>query len=731
MRLCRLFLIGLVLLLPINLSFAQNIRPIVKLVYFVPNDREAQPDINAKMDTLIKGAQQFFADEMERHGFGKKTFLFETDEDGNAIVHRVNGEFNEAYYNENSWSALEEMKAEFDISKDIYFLMLEVGNFGDGWCIPGLGLTLSGTPELGGAVLLPAFGDCFGTPETGVAFAAHELGHACGLRHDFRGEPYLMSYAEGRNKLSQCAAEWLAVHRAFNPAQAVRNAPPTFKMLPPKFVSETKKIRLRFEVSDADQLHQAQVFTEIDAGFSLIACKRLDGTTRSTFMIDTTYLTPLNTFVNLHVIDKRGNYHYEMFEIDIKPLLPPPKVVSIPDMNLAAAIRDQIGNSITTHTMLNLKRLDAADITDLTGLEHAHNITQLSLSGRTDLDNNISLLTELTQLTSLSLWDSAISDISPLTELAQLTSLSLTCNAISDISPLTELTQLTSLSLWDPLLIKDMSPLTELTQLTSLKFVRPAISDISPLAELTQLTSLDVIESRIISDISPLSSLTKLKSLNIYRNNISDVSPLSGLTNLTTLTISQNSISDVSPLSGLTRLSVLVLDSNQISDVRPLSGLVNLERLTLVGNPIKNRKPLLELLRKNPEIKIYLKNNREPLPVTLSLFRAELTDSGIVLKWTTESELDNAGFYIYRSQTKDVVFKVVNPTMVQGAGTTSERNEYTWTDTTAKPNTVYYYRIEDVSHAGVREQLATVRLRGLVSASGKRTTKWADLKNLQ
>ena len=116
------------------------------------------------------------------------------------------------------------------------------------------------------------------------------------------------------------------------------------------------------------------------------------------------------------------------------------------------------------------------------------------------------------------------------------------------------------------------------------------------------------------------------------------------------------------------------------------------------------------------------------LPVQLSKFRAELSDAGIVLKWATESELDNAGFYIYRSETKDGEFKVVNPTMIQGAGTTSERNEYTWTDTTAKPNTVYYYRIKDVSHAGVREQLATVRLRGLVSARGKLTTIWADLK---
>ena len=53
----------------------------------------------------------------------------------------------------------------------------------------------------------------------------------------------------------------------------------------------------------------------------------------------------------------------------------------------------------------------------------------------------------------------------------------------------------------------------------------------------------------------------------------------------------------------------------------------------------------------------------EPVPVTLSLFRAEHTDAGIILKWTTESEVDNAGFYIYRSQTRDGTFKVVNPTL--------------------------------------------------------------------
>ena len=116
------------------------------------------------------------------------------------------------------------------------------------------------------------------------------------------------------------------------------------------------------------------------------------------------------------------------------------------------------------------------------------------------------------------------------------------------------------------------------------------------------------------------------------------------------------------------------------------------------------------------------------LPVTLSHFRAERVEAGVVVKWTTESEVDNAGFNILRSETKNGEFKVVNPQLIQGAGTTSERHTYTWKDTAAQPNVAYYYRIEDVSHAGIRKQLATVRMRGLVSASGKLTTRWADLK---
>ncbi len=117
------------------------------------------------------------------------------------------------------------------------------------------------------------------------------------------------------------------------------------------------------------------------------------------------------------------------------------------------------------------------------------------------------------------------------------------------------------------------------------------------------------------------------------------------------------------------------------------------------------------------------------LPVTLSSFRAQLTKNGqIILNWVTESELDNAGFNILRSQSKQGPFVQVNPKLIQGAGTTGKRSSYTWTDTTAKPDVASYYRLEDVSFTGFRNQLGTVRTRGHVSASERYITQWGNLK---
>ena len=122
------------------------------------------------------------------------------------------------------------------------------------------------------------------------------------------------------------------------------------------------------------------------------------------------------------------------------------------------------------------------------------------------------------------------------------------------------------------------------------------------------------------------------------------------------------------------------------------------------------------------------------LPVELSHFRpARNKETGaVVITWSTQSELNNAGFFIKRSQQRDGEFQIINATMIPGAGTTSEKQFYTYTDTTAQPNVVYYYQIEDVSLDGNRQTLTRgIRLKGYVGAAGKATVLWGELKTLR
>ena len=122
------------------------------------------------------------------------------------------------------------------------------------------------------------------------------------------------------------------------------------------------------------------------------------------------------------------------------------------------------------------------------------------------------------------------------------------------------------------------------------------------------------------------------------------------------------------------------------------------------------------------------------LPVELSHFRParDKVTGAVVITWSTQSELNNAGFFIKRSQQRDGEFKVINATMIAGAGTISEKQFYTYNDTTAQPNVVYYYQIEDVSLDGNRQTLTNgIRLKGHVSVAGKLTTLWGDLKTSQ
>ena len=331
----------------------------VRLIYFLPNDRSPQQNIDTKLDTLIRDVRQFYADEMERHGFKGKTFTFETDATGKAVVHHVDGQFTDSYYRQNTFRKVwEEIREQFYTPQNIYLIAIDIGNerVGRGYNeVCGVGDSHGASTS---HVLIPASGDCFN-----LKTAAHELGHTFGLQHDFRSDTYIMSFGRNPSKLSECAAEWLDVHRYFNMGQSQTHFdnPTRIQMLSP-FPSPPYAIGLRFEVTDPDGVHQVQLLTPAtirNQGLSqskFLSCEQLNGET-DTIEIEliTNQLTvnsehfrdgvseavPLSVEVILRVIDVYGNVTLQTYPIDITTILLT-GTVSTPYTNQAINISEPV-----------------------------------------------------------------------------------------------------------------------------------------------------------------------------------------------------------------------------------------------------------------------------------------------------------------------------------------------------------------------------------------------------
>ncbi len=750
-----IFLVVLLSLCISNIVQAQQQEtPIVRLIYFLPNDREPQLDIDAKLDTLIKDVQQFYADMMEFHGFERKTFQCETDASGNAVVHHVTGQFTDKYYSSlsSTWDIWREIEPRFDLSRNIYLTVIDMSNE----YLDGTSGRYGQADVLHKRALVP-FGKHL-EENFGIAVTAHELGHAFGLMHDYRKnlELGIDIYTTDPMISSFCTAEWLDGHRAFNPSLLASNEPTSIKALPPSDSSDNA-IHLRFEISDPDGLHQVQLLV-LSGNFGLIDCKGLNGDSHRTVQFITTALTPEHKFVALNIIDGYGNIlRSTNYPIDVTVLQSPDKVFSIPDPNLDAAVRRKIGLSpnepLTRRNTLHLKSLVIdTEVIDFTGLEQASNLTRLSFHGD-GIISDLSKLSRLTQLTFLQIsGNNNISDVSPLTELTKLTRLYLSNNNISDVSPLAGLINLEYLKL-ESNLISDTSSLDGLVEHTIISWGgNPGFPRGGP--KITGPWLWVIVPARSLHDDIDHLAITsegETTELKIATNGAKEGMAI-GNSRWTSHKISDrsNNINEMRESFGWEQGIVygsIVLETSEQQQTIMFVGSDDAVKVwlnrqlihqALVTRSAYDYQSFFDVtLKKGENVLLVAVDNRLggtftgffgfapdaeyttalppfPVPVTLSSFRAEHTDVGVVLKWTTESEIDNAGFYIYRSETRGGEFKVVNPNMIQGAGTTGERNEYTWIDTTTKSNTVYYYRIEDVSHAGVREQLATVRLRGLV-----------------
>ena len=303
----------------------------VRLIYFLPNDRPYRAEVVQRMKDEILNIQAFYAEQMAAHGYGRRTFRIETDAQGEPMVHRFDGKHPDSHYRVHStgFNVDNEVYQIFS-DESVYLVLIDnsiEGVMQSGRLYGGLGGKVGKT---GGNALV--------SDEFGFVTAAHELGHAFGLGHDFRDNTFIMSYGfEARMRLSACAAGRLSVHPYFNsriPTEV--GEPPTIELISPAFYpAGSTRASIRFKVKDSDGLHQLTLDVETKeeatgGGWELKMCRELGGKREAIVELDYDGVIPSDSFTSLsdpvrhgmlaNVVDKDGDYKFVFFMLaEISP----------------------------------------------------------------------------------------------------------------------------------------------------------------------------------------------------------------------------------------------------------------------------------------------------------------------------------------------------------------------------------------------------------------------------
>ena len=86
--------------------------------------------------------------------------------------------------------------------------------------------------------------------------------------------------------------------------------------------------------------------------------------------------------------------------------------------------------------------------------------------------------------------------------------------------------------------------------------------------------------------------------------------------------------------------------------------------------------------------------------IELISFEADAGWKSVALQWSTASEIDNAGFNIYRAETEDGEYVKINKMLISAKGTPTQGASYRFVDRGLKNKKTYYYKLEDIDLSG-------------------------------
>jgi len=323
----------------------------VRLIYYLPKGKEPSPNITEKIDKTIRKVQKFYADEMERHGFGRKTFTFETDVNGKAKIYEMDE--NQAVIHDlqlnDIWlifvdesknfskNFMDNMKKrntsirngrtyythfdqtyEFPIIKHVVndrFRMSDIKGF------TGNGSVVNATKkDFDWKSMVYTLKIKFYILHRDHHLPKREKNV---LKRVFKGINSTMPWGKDRLKLSKCEAEWLDKSRFFNPSQTFFDNRPDVEMDIIK--TDTDSPNFQITASDDDGIHQLQLFVTENSKkhyrlHKHLGCRVLNG--KKNAIVEFGISDADITEGEIRMIDMHGNIASRKFTISEKTVEP-------------------------------------------------------------------------------------------------------------------------------------------------------------------------------------------------------------------------------------------------------------------------------------------------------------------------------------------------------------------------------------------------------------------------